>query len=73
MYAVAGTPAPVVRRLADAMQEAYRDPALRKRIEDLASEMPGPGQDTPAALGAFTASESTRWREAIRKGGIRAQ
>lgn len=73
MYAIAGTPKPILDRLAGAMQAAYKDPATRKRIEDLASEMPGPGQDTPAALGAFTVRETARWTEAIKKGNIKAQ
>lgn len=73
MYGVAGTPKPVVAKLVETMQAAYKDPETRKRIEDLASEMPGPGQDTPEALGAFTQKEAARWTEAIRKGGIKAQ
>jgi tripartite-type tricarboxylate transporter receptor subunit TctC len=73
MYAIAGTPKPILDRLAATMQAAYKDPATRKRIEDLASEMPGAGQDTPAALGAFTAREAARWTEAIKKGNIKAQ
>ena len=73
MYAIAGTPKPILDRLAATMQAAYKDPATRKRIEDLASEMPGAGQDTPAALGAFTVRETARWTEAIKKGNIKAQ
>jgi tripartite-type tricarboxylate transporter receptor subunit TctC len=73
MYAVAGTPKPVLAKLAETMKTAYKDPALRKRVEDLASEMPAPGQDTPEALGAFTQKEASRWTDAIKKGNIKAQ
>jgi tripartite-type tricarboxylate transporter receptor subunit TctC len=73
MYAIAGTPKPILDRLSATMQAAYKDAATRKRIEDLASEMPGAGQDTPAALGAFTVRETARWTEAIKKGNIKAQ
>ncbi|MDB5572751.1 MAG: hypothetical protein JWN93_3934 [Hyphomicrobiales bacterium] len=73
MYAIAGTPAPVVAKLVATMAAAYKDPALRKRVEDLASELPGPGQDTPAGLAAFTKSEMERLSEAIRKGNVKAQ
>ncbi|MDB5642083.1 MAG: tripartite tricarboxylate transporter family receptor [Hyphomicrobiales bacterium] len=73
MYAVAGTPKPAVAKLVETMKAAYKDPALRKRIEDLASEVPGPGQDTPDALGAFTVKEAARWNDAIKKGNIKAQ
>jgi hypothetical protein len=55
------------------MAAAYKDPVTRKRIEDLASEVPAEGQNTPEALGKFTASEMARWTEAIQKGGITAQ
>jgi len=73
MYAIAGTPAPVVARLAQTMAAAYKDPGVRKRIEDLASELPGPGQDTPQALGQFTRSEMERLGAAIKKGNVKAQ
>ena len=73
MYAIAGTPKPAVAKLVGTMSAAYKDPALRKRISDLASEVPGPGQDTPYALGAFTVKETARWSEAIKKGNIKAQ
>jgi hypothetical protein len=55
------------------MAAAYKDAGVRKRIQDLASELPGPGQDTPADLGAFTKSEMDRLTDAIKKGGIKAQ
>lgn len=73
MYAIAGTPKQAVAKLVGTMSAAYKDPALRKRISDLASEVPGPGQDTPDALGAFTVKETARWAEAIKKGNIKAQ
>jgi hypothetical protein len=55
------------------MHAAHRDPALLRRIQDLASELPASAQDTPEALAAFTKAESARWTEAIRKGNIKAQ
>ncbi len=73
MYAPAGTPPAVRAKLVQTMAAAYKDPALRQRVEALASELPGPGQDTPEALGAFTAKEAARWNEAIKKGNIKAQ
>jgi tripartite-type tricarboxylate transporter receptor subunit TctC len=72
-YVPAGTPADVKKKLSDTMAAAYKDPVTRKRIEDLASEVPAEGQNTPEALGKFTASEMARWTEAIKKGGITAQ
>lgn len=51
----------------------YAIAGVRKRIEDLASELPGPGQDTPQALGEFTRSEMERLGAAIKKGNVKAQ
>jgi len=73
MYAPAGLPANVRTKLVTTMAAAYKDADLRKRIEDLASEMPGAGQNTPEDLGAFTQKEATRWTDAIKKGNIKAQ
>ena len=65
MYVPAGTPAAATAKLVATMAAAYKDAGVRKRIQDLASEIPGPGQDTPAALGAFTKSEMERLTAAI--------
>jgi hypothetical protein len=63
----------VLAVLVETMHAAHRDPALLRRIQDLASELPAPGQDTPEALADFTKAESARWTEAIQKGNIKAQ
>jgi tripartite-type tricarboxylate transporter receptor subunit TctC len=73
MYVPAGTPAAATAKLASTMAAAYKDAGVRKRIQDLASEIPGPGQDTPAALGAFTKSEMERLTAAIKKSGMKTQ
>lgn len=73
MYAIAGTPEPVVAKLVETMAAAYKDEGVRKRIMDLASELPASGQDTPAGLAALTKSEYDRWESAIKKGGIKIQ
>jgi tripartite-type tricarboxylate transporter receptor subunit TctC len=73
MYALAGTPEAVVKRLVDTMAAAYKDTEVRKRIEALASELPSGAQATPAGLAALTKSEYDRWEDAIRKGNIKVQ
>ena len=73
MYVPAGTPAAATAKLVSTMAAAYKDAGIRKRIQDLASEIPGPGQDTPAALGAFTKSEMERLTAAIKKSGMKTQ
>jgi tripartite-type tricarboxylate transporter receptor subunit TctC len=38
LHAPAGTPAPILRALADAAQKAVNDPAVQKRIRDVGAE-----------------------------------
>lgn len=73
MYVPAGTPAAVKAKLVQTMAAAYKDAGVRKRIEDLASELPVDAQATPDGLGAFTKSEMERWTTSIRVGNITAQ
>jgi tripartite-type tricarboxylate transporter receptor subunit TctC len=73
MYAIAGTPEPIVKKLVETMAAAYKDEGVRKRIQDLASELPSNGQDTPAGLAALTKAEFDRWEGAIKAGNIKVQ
>jgi tripartite-type tricarboxylate transporter receptor subunit TctC len=73
LYAVAKTPRQQMSSLIETLRAARQDPALRQRIDDLASELPGPGHDTPEALGAFTEKEAGRWTDIIRKGNFKTQ
>ena len=72
MYAVARTPGQTLATLVETLHAAHRDPELVRRIQDLASELPTPAQDTPEALAAFTQKEAVRWTETIQKGNVKA-
>ena len=73
MYAIAGTPEPIVKKLVDTLAAAFKDEGVRKRIQDLAAELPSEGHDTPAALEALTKAEHDHWSDTIKKGNIKAQ
>ena len=51
------TPKPVVDKLADALDKALDDPAVRKRLLDLGSDIPGKDRRGPQALGTLVKSE----------------
>jgi len=68
IFAPAGTPAPIVARLADASIEAMRDPPTVERLARLAVT---PIASTPAAFDAFVRAEYEKYREIVRISGAR--
>src|ERR1700742_616809 len=56
IFAPHGTPAPVVAKLADALDKALDDPGVRKRINELGGSVPGKAERTPAAFEAYVKS-----------------
>ncbi len=68
LFAPAGTPAPIVARLNEAVQKALADPELRQQLQDRGAE-PAPG--TSQALAAFIRAEIPRWGDAVRRSGAR--
>lgn len=69
VVAPAGTPAEVVKRLADAIARAMTDADLRARIAALGID---PVATTPDAFRAFMEAETAKWTQVIRKGNISA-
>lgn len=72
LYAPAGTPSPVVERLVAALQGALRDPAVKKRFNDLGTDPIGADMATPEALRKHLRSEIVKWGPLIRKAGVYA-
>ena len=68
MLAPAGTPAPVVVRVAAAAAEALNQPALRPRLDDLGLL---PAAEGPAAFARFLAEERAQMQALIEGEGIR--
>ena len=67
------TPKPVITRLNGAIVEALADPAVRKRLTDMAQEIPPRDQQTPEYLGAYHKAEIEKWWPLINAAGIKAE
>ena len=66
LFAPKGTPKPVVDKLADALDKALDDPAVRKRLLDLGSDIPGKTGRGPQALSTLVKSEIERWAPVLK-------
>ena len=73
LWAPKGTPRPVVDKLNAAAVQAMADPTFKKRMIDLALEMPPSDQLTPEALLALQKAEIDRWWPLMRAAGIKPQ
>lgn len=70
LFAPAGTPGPVVRRLHEQVVKSIAQPSVRKRLESIGTEPVG---STPEALGAQVKTEIARWRSVIQTAGIKVE
>jgi N utilization substance protein B len=68
-----GTPPAVVAKLNDAVAKALADPAIRRKLIDLAQDIFPPEQLTPQALSAFHQAEIDKWWPIIKAAGIKAE
>jgi tripartite-type tricarboxylate transporter receptor subunit TctC len=69
LLAPAGTPAPIVARLAEEVHAILRDPAIERQMVEQGADPVGHG---PEAFAAFIAREVTRWGEIVRAAGATA-
>jgi tripartite-type tricarboxylate transporter receptor subunit TctC len=69
LFVPAGTPAPIVARLATAARDAAADRAL---VEDMAARGIAVAASSPAELGALLARETEEWSALVRATGITA-
>ncbi|MDO9709241.1 Bug family tripartite tricarboxylate transporter substrate binding protein [Paracraurococcus lichenis] len=65
-----GTPAPILARLAAAIEAAQQDPALQARLAELASTAPSPEQRGPASMRARIDADVAKWTELVRVAGL---
>jgi tripartite-type tricarboxylate transporter receptor subunit TctC len=65
-----GTPDEIIDRLNREINAGLADPAVRKRLNDIAAL---PIIYSPAEFGAFMAAEMKKWAEVVRRAGIRAE
>ena len=61
VFAPKGTPAPVVARLNQALNEALDDPTVRNRLVELGGRVPAKEERGPANLAKLLKSEIARW------------
>lgn len=61
------TPMPIVNKINADINEALRDPAVRKRMDNLSAEVMG---GTPQATAAYFRSEIERWNKVIKDAGV---
>jgi len=65
-----GTPSEIIDRLNQVINAGLADPAVRKRLLDVACV---PIFYTPAELSAFMAAETVKWAEVVKRSGVRAE
>jgi tripartite-type tricarboxylate transporter receptor subunit TctC len=69
LFAPKGTPAPIVQKLAAALQAALKDPDLVKRFNDISTDPATQDRATPAAAEKLLLSEIDRWAPIIKAAG----
>jgi tripartite-type tricarboxylate transporter receptor subunit TctC len=69
VFAPAGTPPDVVKKLNGAIVASLKTPELSKQLGDLGAELVG---GTPEELGAYLKAETAKWEKVIKTAGIKA-
>jgi tripartite-type tricarboxylate transporter receptor subunit TctC len=72
LYAPKGTPAPVLKKLNDALKVAVKDPEFIKKQEGLGAVMINDQRNDPAGHKAFVSAEIAKWAPVIKAGGVYA-
>jgi len=70
LFAPAGTPEPIIRRLYEALAVALKSPAVKGPIEAQGAIAVG---GSPEQFATYFAQESGKWRDVIRSRGIKIQ
>ena len=65
-----GTPAPIVNKLAAAIDKALDGPSVAKRYEQIGVSIPAKNRRTPEYLAKYTPEEIDRWGKVLRAAGI---
>jgi tripartite-type tricarboxylate transporter receptor subunit TctC len=73
LFAPKGTPAPILDRLTDALNKAIDDEGVRKRMLQLASDLPDQSRRGQQALRALVRSEIARWTPIIQAAGVKVE
>lgn len=70
LYAPKGTPAPVLKKLNDALKVALKDPEFIKKQEGLGAVVVNDNRVEPAEHKKFVAAEIAKWSPAIKAAGV---
>jgi tripartite-type tricarboxylate transporter receptor subunit TctC len=70
LLAPKGTPKEIVDRMNAVTRETLKDDNTRKRLSDLAANLPSEAEQTPAWLGDFVGKEIDKWVPVIKKAGV---
>jgi tripartite-type tricarboxylate transporter receptor subunit TctC len=65
-----GTPAAIVRRMSDALNEALNTPSVQQRVEALGISIVPSESRGPEALAAHVPREIERWAAPIKASGV---
>uniref|UniRef100_UPI003F4909C0 Bug family tripartite tricarboxylate transporter substrate binding protein n=1 Tax=Cupriavidus necator TaxID=106590 RepID=UPI003F4909C0 len=70
IFAPAGTPMPIVNRLAAEIGKIIHEPEVRNRLVNMGI---GPSGAGPAELSAFQKAEVAKWGKLVKTAGIRLE
>jgi tripartite-type tricarboxylate transporter receptor subunit TctC len=70
LFAPAGTPPEIVRRIQSAVEEGFKSQAVRKKFYDLGAI---PGGNPTKEFRAFVQSEVTKWGDFVERTGIKVE
>jgi tripartite-type tricarboxylate transporter receptor subunit TctC len=70
IFAPAGTPAPVIAKISEAIAKAVQSPEFRERVAALGGELPGYG---PVEAARFVREQTELWGKVVRQGNIRVE
>jgi tripartite-type tricarboxylate transporter receptor subunit TctC len=70
LFVPAGTPRPVIDRLADAVQKTMADPVVKEKFIAVGSEASPSG---PEAFGAFMRAEIEKWSRIARTANVKVE
>jgi tripartite-type tricarboxylate transporter receptor subunit TctC len=68
VFAPAGTPAPIVDRLSQALAKVLREPAMVEQLAGFGAEAIG---STPGELESFRRAEILKWQKVVRDSGLK--
>jgi tripartite-type tricarboxylate transporter receptor subunit TctC len=68
-----GTPRDIVMKINAAAVAAMKDPAVRKKFDDLGLEVPASDRFAPETLGAFQKEEIAKWWPMLKKANVKVE